>query len=535
MTFHLLGPARCCVLILAFTSATARAAPPDQEARPESETQQPDAQPSPDEVAARDSPRASMADFLAFARANDYERAAGYLELPRQHAERGAVLARRLKAVLDRMAWVDVEELSPLPSGDVDDGLPRYTDEIARLAGLDGVERPVRLVKRSVDGGRWLFSLSTVAQVDGWYERLADRWLLENLPSWLLRSGPRELLWWQWAALPLVVVIGWLAGYLLSRVSCKLLSYLAARTAYRWDDDLVTRISRPLTLWWALAVMYALLPWLKLYEPAHEFVHSLMRGVFLLGFFWAMSRGIGIGGQLLARSSWALRNKASRSLIPLITRVGHVALIAVAVIALLSQLGYPVASLIAGLGVGGVAVALAAQKTLENLFGAFSIGADQPFREGDFVRIDDFVATVEYIGLRSTRFRTLDRTIITIPNGKLADMKIESFAVRDRLRLACTLSLAHGSTPAQVKTVLRGLDEVLRAQPKLWHEGLTTRLFQLGATSIDIEVMAWFSTTDWSEFQQIREDLLLAFMDVVAQSGTTLATPIQHIRIASDA
>jgi MscS family membrane protein len=209
----------------------------------------------------------------------------------------------------------------------------------------------------------------------------------------------------------------------------------------------------------------------------------------------------------------------------LVTRVGHVALAAIAVIALLSHLGYPVASLIAGLGVGGLAVALAAQKTLENLFGAFAIGADQPFQEGDFVRIDDFMATVESIGLRSTKFRTLDRTLITIPNGKLADMKLESFTARDRLRFTTMVRLLYSTKPEQVRRVIAGLERALRAQPKLWPDGVTTRLVQLGTNSLDIEVAAWFDTADFNEFQRIREELLLSFLAVVAEAGASFYAP----------
>jgi MscS family membrane protein len=482
--------------------------------------------PVPEEEVARDSPRASMADFLALVRANQYDQAARYLELPRALSARGPVLARRIKAVLDRKAWIDLEKLSPLSSGNIEDDLPRFTDEIARFSSPEGTPEPVRLVRKNLDGGRWLFSEATVRHVDGWYEQLADVWMLENLPHWLLRSGPKELLWWQWLALPVLVLLGFGLGYLLSRLTSRVLAYLAARTPPKWDDELVKRIDRPVTLWWGLFVIYLLLPWLHLYEPAHAFVHGLMQGAFLVGFFWILSRAVDIGGQLLTRSPWARRNRSSRSLIPLVTRVGHIALVAIAVIALLSHLGYPVASLIAGLGVGGLAVALAAQKTLENLFGAFAIGADQPFQEGDFVRIDDFLGTVEYIGLRSTKFRTLDRTLITIPNGKLADMKLESFSARDRLRFATMLRLTHGTGPEQVRRVVSGLEQCLRAQPKLWPDGVTTRLLQLGSTSIDIEVAAWFDTADFAEFQRIREEVLLAFMEVVARTGANLYAPV---------
>jgi MscS family membrane protein len=203
------------------------------------------------------------------------------------------------------------------------------------------------------------------------------------------------------------------------------------------------------------------------------------------------------------------------------------------VVAVLSLLGYPVASLVAGLGIGGLAVALAAQKTVENLFGAFSIGVDQPFREGDFVKIEDFVGTVEAVGLRSSRFRTLDRTVITIPNGRLADMRLESFTARDRLRLATVIGLEYRTTAAQMRDVLEGFERVLRSHPRIWLDAVVVRFREFAASSLDIEIMAWFQTADWAEFQLIRQEILLQFMDVVERAGTSFAFPTQTVHIAS--
>jgi MscS family membrane protein len=185
------------------------------------------------------------------------------------------------------------------------------------------------------------------------------------------------------------------------------------------------------------------------------------------------------------------------------------------------------------LGLGGLAFALAAQKTIENLFGAFSIGIDQPFREGDFVKIEDFVATVEAIGLRSSRFRTLDRTIITIPNGKLAEMRLESFTARDRLRLATVIGLEYQTTLSQMREVLSGFERVLRAHPKIWADAVVVRFREFAASSLDVEIMAWFKTADWSEFQLIRQEILLAFIEVVEHAGTSFAFPTQTLHVAS--
>jgi MscS family membrane protein len=202
----------------------------------------------------------------------------------------------------------------------------------------------------------------------------------------------------------------------------------------------------------------------------------------------------------------------------------------IAAIAVLSELGYPVTSLVAGLGIGGVALALAAQKTVENLFGSLSIGVDQPFRVGDYITVDTVSGTVESIGLRSTRIRTLDRTQVTLPNGKLADMRVESFAGRDRIRFVCVLALSRGTSAAAVREVLLGARTLLQDHPKVWPE-MSVALARLGESSLDVEITAWFVTTDSAEFVKLREDVLLDLLEIVEKAGASLAYPTRTVRV----
>jgi MscS family membrane protein len=141
------------------------------------------------------------------------------------------------------------------------------------------------------------------------------------------------------------------------------------------------------------------------------------------------------------------------------------------------------------------------------------------------------MGTVEVIGLRSTRIRTLDRTVITMPNGKLADMRIESFAPRDRIRFACVLGLSRGTSAGQVRAVCSGVERALRAQPRLWPESVTVRLKEITPTSLDVEVQAWFTTTEYPEFQAIREQLLLAFLGLVEGAGAQFAVPTREVHV----
>ena len=484
----------------------------------------------PEEVAP-DSPRASVRRFFELCRAGEHAEAAGYLDLTDAQKPEGAQLARRLKAVLDAQIWIKIESISAKSKGDSSDKLPAGVEEIGTIPGPSGPE-PVRLVRRQqADGARWLFSRNTVDHVDEWYGRLRDRWLRDYLPERLLRPGPRELLWWQWIALPVLFLLAIAAGNVLAWITRKVIGRAVARTEARWDDDLISRLGGPLSLLWAVVAVDLALPRLALYPPAEAFIERVLTAAFYVALFWFVERGIDIAGARLLERPTTKANAAARSLVPLGARALKVAVMALAVVATLSALGYPVASLLAGLGIGGVALALAAQKTVENLFGSFSIGVDQPFRVGDFISIEGLVmGTVESIGLRSTRIRTLDRTLVTIPNGKLAEMRVESYTERDRFRLLCTLPLDRGASADTVRAVIEGARDLIAAHEKAWPE-MTVALVKIGDSSLDVEVIAWFQTPSWDDFVPVRGEILLGLMDVVEKSGAKLAFATRSVQI----
>ena len=178
-------------------------------------------------------------------------------------------------------------------------------------------------------------------------------------------------------------------------------------------------------------------------------------------------------------------------------------------------------------------MALAAQKTVENLIGSLAIGLDRPFRVGDYVAVDGIQGTVEQVGVRSTRLRTPDRTLVSMPNGRLADLRIESFAARDRFRLAVTLGLTYGTTAAQVRTVLREVEAALRAHPACRVEAPLVNLVDLRDSCLAVEVVAWLEAPDQPAFQRQRGELLLGFMEIVERAGAAFAFPTRTVHVAS--
>lgn len=499
-----------------------------------SPTPPPEKTPAPVRVAP-DSPRASVLAYLEAARAGQYTAAARYLDVPPADASRAPLLARRLKTVLDRFLWIDLEALSPDSAGKRDDGLPPDTEEIGTIAEGHEAAVPVRLTRVTADGkARWVFSRATVQRIGPWYAALPDRWLREHLPPTLLRPGPKELLYWQWLLLPFLILAAWGAGKLLGAITRRVLFKAVSETETSWDDLLLKRVGSPLTLAWALISLAVALPFLGLTVPAHRLFVSVLGAGGAITVFWALWRSVDVASSYLTTRPWARQAPSSKNLLAIGSKLTKVIVGVAGIVAALSALGYPVATLLAGLGIGGIAIAFGAQKTVENLFGSVALAVDQPFRVGDFVRLEDFTGTVESIGLRSTRFRTLDRTLITIPNGSVADIKVESLAARDRLRLNCIIGLLYGTTHAQLTTIVQGIEQALRAHPKIWPDTVVVSFGAFGASSLDVEVNAWFQTSDWLEFLGYRQEMLLAFMKIVEDAGSGFAFPTRTVYLEGE-
>jgi MscS family membrane protein len=514
--------------------AGAQALPGSPPAAGPSPTPAPSAEPVPE---APDSPRASARAFVDLAaRKGDFKGAARYLALPPGEEGRGPELARRLRAVLERYLDIDVDALSPLSEGSPQDGLPPGVDTVGTVPDGHGGQAPVFVVRsRDAAGYYWAVSRQTVSRIDGWYDALPDRWVRDWMPEPLQRHGPLDMLWWQWLALPLLGLAALAIGRVLGVLTTAFLRRVSARTATEWDDRLLARTAPVLTLLWGVAVAAILLPWLALLPEAHRVARSLLGGVATVAVFWALWRSVDVGTQFLMERPWAADNPSARSLLSLTRNFSKVFVVVGGTVATLAAFGYPVATVLAGLGIGGLALAFGAQKTIENLFGSISLAADQPFRVGDFVKIEDFTGNVERIGMRSTQIRTLDRTLISLPNGKLADMRIEDFASRDRIRLTCTVGVVYGTTEDQMKRILAGMEKVLRDHPKTWPDTVVARFAGFGASSLDIEVMAWFLTTDYNEFRDCRQDALLGFMRVVEGEGSSFAFPTRTVHLVAEA
>ena len=475
------------------------------------------------------SPRAAVQEFLRQASAGDWDKAAEFLTVPASQRERAPILARRLKTVIDQRLVLDVSTLSPLVSGDTLDG-DLGGDRIAELTGPGGRTEPLRLVRLNGPPVHWAFSQATVAQIDDWFNALGNPWIRERVPTTLLGEGPFNVYWWQWLglgiALPVLVVLAWVLGALLRNV----LGRLAKRTMTDWDDVLLENLRGPFRLWAAALAGTPLFALLELNPRVSGFLDAATRGLALIALFWVLLRLIRIVQNRLQNAAWETGQGAqARTLVPLLGNFLRVTLAIIALLVALAQFGYPVGTLLAGLGIGGIAVALAAQKTVEHLFGSVSLAADKAFRVGDWVRAGATEGEVQRIGLRSTSFRTIDRTVVRVPNGRLADERIETFGERDRILLRTDIDLTYDTTPEQIAAIRDALEAALRAHPKIWPDTVRVHIVAFTDSAIRLNVVSWFQTTDWNEFLLIRHEMYMHFMRIIRDRGATFAYPSRTV------
>jgi len=216
-------------------------------------------------------------------------------------------------------------------------------------------------------------------------------------------------------------------------------------------------------------------------------------------------------------------------------RIIKAAIFVAGVLAVLGRLGFNMSTALAGLGIGGLAIGFGAQKTIENLFGGVSVLGDEVIRVGDVCRFGDRTGTVEDIGLRSTRVRTDERTLLAIPNGTVATINVENLSRRDKILFTTKLGLRSESKADHVRYVLAEVRRLLYSHSRVESASVRVRLIDIAGSSLTVEVFSYILTRDFNEYAAVREDLLLRMLDIVEESGSGLALPAQTLYLGRDA
>jgi MscS family membrane protein len=479
----------------------------------------------------RESPQSSVYSFLQVCHAHDYEKAAKYLDLrklpPEQRLKNGPQIAQELQQILDRDATFDVANLSHEPEGSRADGRAPNRERIDSFT-VNGQTLDVELERIKLRSGTyvWLFSSDSIERIPQIVRLTTDTPVEKHLPDPLVRWKIADTPAWRVIALFLLALALAAFSRLLSRFALVCCEPLLKRVLPRTNRSVLAEFVGPLALLLAVVLFRAGMGWLEPSPRLHLFVTRTLTVLFFAALFWLSAAIVDLS---VGRLRIVLREKhrGFYSVLPLASRITKLIILALMIVAVLSSWGYNTTTILAGLGVGGIAIALAAQKTLENLFGGVSIISDRPVAVGDYCKFGDKEGTVEDIGLRSTRVRAPDRTLVTVPNGQFASMTIENISARDKMLFHFTLNLRRDTTPDQVRMLLDAIKKILKETPKVEAGAAPVRFAGVGKDSLDLEMSAYILTQDGDEFAQIQQDLYLRILDAVVAAGTTVALPPQ--------
>lgn len=492
----------------------------------------------PPDPLGRETPRGCVIGFIKAAQEEKYELATDYFEpfKTRRHPsqEDENELAVQLLAIFNQKFGGPLEMVSRDPQGRLDDGLPPDQERVSNGLGTDSF--PIILVRIEDAEGRkiWYFSRATLEKVPTFYDSLTFPEMEKHIPDYLVQHRLLSMPYWQWLAmivfLPLAFVVARIITFfveLLLRYSRK------ARHLPVLPRDRIKRIG-PLTLLIALFLHYALVAYIGTSLLYRIYYRRVLWICIAIAFYWLLTQATRAAAARLGASFSSRGMYAERSIVSLMRRFVEVTIFIFVLLIVLHGLGFDVSTALAGVGIGTLALGLGAQKTFENMFGGVSVLFDKVIQVGDTVKVNGQTGVVEDIGLRSSRLRTPERTVLSVPNGTMATAVLENLRFRDKFLCQQLIRLRYELAPDHVRFVLEKVRAILRDSPKVEDATARVRFIRFSDNSLDVEIYCYILEGEYNAYLETQEALLLSVMDELEQAGAVLALPSQTTYVTQD-
>jgi MscS family membrane protein len=486
----------------------------------------------PEDALNRGTPRGSAVGFMQACADFDFEKAAQYLDLRNLPSDvedvGGHELARQLNHVLSRSVWLDDYNVSDSPEGFKGDDLPSYRDLLVTVRTREGVEYPIWIQRVPRGDGEkiWKISNRSIAFIPEMYDAFSYSPAVERVRQWFPESASfLGLEAFKWFILAVVGLLAWPVFWLIGLGLSRVISSPEKPTYPLWR--------RALTGPTVLIAILILLGFVVEGLGAGAYAQMVMDANTLpvVAVVWAIWVFISlIKTHKQTKLIDAGRPGAAKLMQPMSTLL-KVLVLLFGLLFWLSNLGVNITTVIAGLGVGGLAVALALQKPIEDMMGALSIFSQAPFRVGDLCKYKGVLGTVEDIGLRTTRIRTLTNTVVSIPNAQIAYLEVENLSYRTKIRYWPTLRLRYDTRPDQLKAISEGILAMLSADERVYDDPVRVRFTDFDRDAVLLKVHAFMKTTDFAESLQIGEELNYGIMQIVEDAGARFALPGASIQI----
>lgn len=435
-------------------------------------------------------------------------------------------LAVKLKQVLDaRGLWVDLERLPDDP--DHVDGAGAH-----RVDLFPGV---LTLVYLERQGERWVFPADVVARIPAMYRAtfpLDVRAMIDTLPSWMRApvAGARV---WQLVGVFLLVLLALIVQKLVVWATTVQVRRLAGRGRARWTVEAVGRAGGPLGGLVMAGVFWVGFPLMDFPVGVNRVVLFAARVLSMASVVWLGYRMADVLSDFMMARAERTDTKLDDQLVPLVRKSLKVLMVVIGGLFILQNLHVDIGSLLAGLGLGGLAFALAAKDTVANLFGSVMIFVDRPFQIGDWVRIGDIEGNIEEVGFRSTRIRTFYNSLITFPNARLMDAAVDNLGARRYRRYSTVLSLTYDTPPDRIEAFCEGVRQLIRDTDGMRKDYFIVEFKEYGAHSLDVMVYCFMEAPDWAAEMRIRTQLNLAILRLAKRLGVAFAFPTRTIEFAS--
>jgi MscS family membrane protein len=479
----------------------------------------------PEDALNRGTPRGSIVGYLEACSKFDFEKAAEYLDLrnlPDEVSELGGPeLARQLNHVLSRSVWLDDYSVSESPEGLKGDDLPDYRDELLRIKTHDGeVAIWMQRIPRGDGEKIWKLSNRSVALIPELYDEFSYPEHVERIRKWFPEDASfLGLEAFKWFLLLGIALLSWPVYYLMGR--------LLTRAFSAPDRELYPFVRKTLTgPMVALAVLFTGGIFLERLG-AGAYAQTIMEAKTLstLVVVWAFWAVLNLYKNHKQNKLTGLGRPGAAKLMGPMIALAKLVVVVFGLLFWMNNIGVNITTVLAGLGVGGLAIALALQKPLEDMMGALTLFSQAPIRVGDFCRYGEITGIVEDIGLRTTRLRTLTNTLVSIPNSRIAYVEIENFTARQKIRYWPSLRRRYDTKPEQLRTVMSNIREMLAQDERVHDEPLRVRFTDFDEDAILIKLHSFIKTTDYTEFLEIAEDLNFRVMGIVQQAGASFALP----------
>lgn len=492
-------------------------------------------------------PRQALQKFMEAVEEKRLGEAARALDVSGLPPERAAELATRLKTVIDRMVKGSID-YDAIPDPDELDGSWRLLD-LESVATTDALR--IELVQE--EDGLWRFSPSTVAEIPELYDRWKDSGAaddaqradeVQTFSMWLedqfqphLHETYFLLPSYQWICLLVIILLGFLADWLVRLVLWYSTSLWIKYVLRHTELDFDTKLWRPVGLLVQVLIWYA---GLRLFLPDWGLLTDLVIFVALKLFtviaaVWTGFIFVNLFSAFLAKKAARTATKFDDLLVPLLSRSLKVLIVGVGIVSAAQVFNLPLAGVLAGLGIGGLALGLAAQDTIKNFFGTVMIFTDRPFELGDRIVVDGHDGPVEMVGFRSTCIRTLEGNLVTIPNGELASKTILNIGKRPGIRRMMNLTITYDTPPDKVRRAVSIVREILEN-----HEGMDPefppRVYfnEFNADSLNIWVIYWYHPADWWRYCEFSERLNFEILRRYEAEGIEFAFPTRTLYLAGD-